>query len=390
MGTYIDSAELYYSEIFPNGIYAHFRDDGVALPIADSFSKTQTTSVVKNILSHELFYCKKIFLSSDEQKKIITSEILNPSSTLTSWPVDLVAIGDDTGNTDSYESLNLRHLYCDEYHSISVSQPNYILLFPYDKKDSSGRGGYAYYIPLDNWMKSVPLGQRNYKNDKIRKICRGICESIARFNREGYVYFDFHLSRFMVLPDLGVVPEYTNLLINKALGKKKNAKVLTAEYGNIPLEFVLPYAYFVDNNMKAAWESDNGNLFAMPAQNYSLAAMLFFLMFNRKPYEGQRLMQNQDDETDQVGHYAYLKNLYLQEENIDFIFDNTHDNPNLIIDDYADFFSNDIKLWNECDKEIKEMFIKSLKRKSAMKDQYVLAPNASSWVNLFEKLGWGN
>lgn len=384
LSEYINPSEFYYSEIFPNGIYAHYAGECTYMPIPDSLSKTQTTPMVKNVLSHGLYFCKKVYISSDGQKKILISEILNPSTTLASWPVDLIRIDGKEENRDNFEPVDLKHLYCDEYHNIEEKPANYAILFPYEKRASSGRGGYAYYVSLDNWLKSVPINQRNYENNQIKKICLNICRAIADFNREGYLYFDFSLSRFMVLSDLKVVPEYTNLLMNKCSIKK-----LTAKYGLVPLDFVVPHLYFKYNDGQNESQRSPDDEFNIETQNYSLAAMLFYLMFGRKPYEGQRLMQNHDDESDPVKHYAYLKNFYLKDENIDFIFDDSHENQNLLVDDYTDIFSTDIRLWNECPKELQEMFGYVLQRQNALRDPYVRAPKADSWVDIFEKLGWG-
>lgn len=386
---YINPNELYYSAVFPSGVYAHYANDNISIPIPDSLTKLKITPTVKNVLSHELFFCKKINVVSDAQKAILLQEILNPSTNLASWPVDLIAIWESDENKDSLVPSELRHLYCDKYHNVSEEEPNYALLFPYLKKDTSGRGGYAYYTPLDIWLRNEPLNLRTYQNDKIKKVCYNLAYVLSQLNREGYVYFDFSLSRFMLKSDLSVVPEYSNLLMDKNLSSKKQLKNLSAEYGFIPLDFADPFIYFRYNTEQN--HSDGASKdFNLATQNYSLAAILFYLMFGRKPYEGHRLMQNQDDELDEVSHYAYLKNYYLQEENIHFIFDDSYNNPNLLTDDYTDMFSSVIELWKNCPQEIRELFLSALQRQSALRDSYTRSPKPSTWVHVFESLGWGN
>lgn len=388
MSDYINPNELYYSAVFPNGIYAHYVNDNISIPIPDSLTKTKITPTVRNILTHEVFFCKRIFIGSDAQKAILIREILNPSNNYASWPVDIIAIDEIDANTDNLVPAELRHLYCDEYHSTKEQKTNYALLFPYLKKDTSGRGGYAYYTPLDVWLRNEPLSQRTYKNDKIKRVCYNLAHVLSRINRDGYVYFDFSTSRFMLKSDLTVMPEYSNLLMEKTLNTKKYGKDLSAKYGLIPLDFVDPFIYFRHNSEQINSDSASKD-FNLAAQNYSLAAMLFYLMFGRKPYEGHRLMQNRDDESDEVSHYAYLKNYYLKEENIHFIFDDSYENPNLLTDDYTDMFSGDIELWENCPKELKELFISALQRQSALRDPYTRAPKPGTWVHAFESLGWG-
>ena len=101
-------------------------------------------------------------------------------------------------------------------------------------------------------------------------------------------------------------------------------------------------------------------------------------------------MQNQDDESNEVSHYAYLKNYYLKEENIHFIFDDSYENPNLLTDDYTDMFSRDIELWRNCPQELRELFLNALQRQSALRTPYTHAPEPGTWVHTFESLGWGN
>ena len=389
MSDYINPNELYYSAVFPNGIYAHYVNDNISIPIPDSLTKTKITPTVCNILTHEAFFCKRVFIGSDAQKTILIREILNPSNNFASWPVDIIAIDEEDANKDNLVPAGLRHLYCDEYHSIKEPKTNYALLFPYLKKDTSGRGGYAYYTPLDVWLRNEPLSQRTYRNDKIKRVCYNLAHVLSRINCDGYAYFDFSLSRFMLTSDLSVVPEYSNLLMDKTLSTKKCMKELSAKYGSFPLDFVDPFVYF-RHNAEQIESEDLSKDFNLATQNYCFAAMLFYLMFGRKPYEGQRLMQNRDDATDEVSHYAYMKNYYLKKENIHFIFDDSYENPNLLIDDYTDMFSDDIELWKSCPLELRELFIGALQRQSALREPYARAPKPGIWVHAFEALGWGN
>lgn len=381
---YIDPKGLYYSEIFHSGIYAHCEGDVVSSPVPD----TLNTTIVKNILTNATFFCKKIHISSSEQKKILINEILHPGLSLASWPVDLISITGGAKKDDHIQPVSVAHRYSDNYHVSEEKNANYILLFPYNKRDLSGRGGYAYYTPLAVWLEKEPINQRNYNNDKIKKICFGIVRTLYELNKEGYAYYDFSLSRFMVRSDLSVVPEYTNLLSYECRKTKSDTKELTAKYGNIPLEYIEPFLYFRENEEHNNAE-DVAGAFGFITQNYSLAAMLFDLMFARKPYEGQRLMQNQDDRFDEVGHYAYLKNLYLKNDNIHFIFDDTYNNPNLLSDRYTDMFSDDIKLWKACPAEIRELFVNALCRQNALREHDSLAPKPEDWIHTFERLKWG-
>lgn len=389
MSKYINPDELYYSEIFPNGIYAHYQNDNIPIPIPDLLAKIKTTPVVKNVLTHELFFCKKVYVGSDVQKDILIKEILNPCINYASWPVDLIRIDDNYGKKDNLVPSDLRHLYCDEYYDIKEPEFNFALLFPCLKKDASGRGGYAYYTPMDIWLKNLPLEERTYRNDKIKKICYNLAYVLMQTNREGYVYFDFSLSRFMLKSDLSVVPEYSNLLVDKISSEKNCTKDLSAEYGFIPLDFADPFIYFKHNGRNHELNRRTSG-FNIATQNYCLAAMLFYLMFGRKPYEGYRLMQNQDVESDEVSHYAYLTNYYLKKENIHFIFDDSYENPNLLTDDYTDLFSRDIELWKNCPQRLRTLFISALQRQSALRTPLSLAPAPYTWVHSFKSLGWEN
>ena len=388
LGNYIEPSKLYYSEIFPNGVYTHCENQVVPLPIPDTLNKVKNTQIVKNILTHKLFFCKKIY-SSSKQKDVLISEILYPSSHVASWPVDLIKI-EKIDENKHIDIVDLRHLYCDEYHNVQEYAANYILLFPYYENDSTCRGGYAYYTPLDAWLKNEPITQKNYKNNNIKRICVSIVHALNKVNKDGYTYFDFNLSRFMLKPDFTVVPEYTNLIMNKDLTNKKITKELSLQYGLIPLDFIEPFVYLSNSTQQSNGRTEKTILFNMSTQNYSLAAMLFYLMFGRKPYEGNRLMQNQDDIDDNVSHYAYLRNLYLKDENIHFIFDNSYDNPNLLTDEYTDMFATEIGLWNECPKELRKIFTNTLNRQNTLRESYVRAPKPDSWVHLFDSLGWGN
>ena len=388
MSGYIKAQELYYSEFLPNGIYAHYENNCVSLPIPDSLSQANAVPLVKNILTHELFYCKKLYIDSSEQKTIIINEILNPSSKFASWPVDLLSISVDSEKTDNVEPLYVRHFYCDKYHNSCEAEANYLLLFPYLEKDSSGRGGYEFYTSLDNWYKNESIKNRNYKNDKIKLICKNIAYAFSNLNKDGYTYFDFSLSRFMLQTDFSVMLEYSNLILGSYSRRIRAGKHLSVQYDSFPLDFMDPYIYIREYNESTNPQNTPKNL-NQESQNYSLAAMLFFLMFGRKPYEGQRLMQNQDNIFDEVSHYAYLKNYYMKEENIHFIFDDTYDNPNLLNTDYTDMFAADINLWQECPENIRKLFNTALNRRSAFRDPYVSMPKPETWMKAFESIGWG-
>ncbi|MBQ6421848.1 MAG: hypothetical protein IJK02_12320 [Clostridia bacterium] len=374
MSSYTNADELYFSKIFNSGVYTYNGEMLSALPLPDPFTDQHEVPLLENILTHEKYFLKKIKLyQSVNTINEYRDKILYPCVGFASWPADLVELKEETR-----VSAAVRHYYLEDEQGAVLIPSDHALLFRYDP--ASGTGGYPPCMTLDVWMRGASGGENNYRNPNIRKVAVNLTRAIQKVNAYNYHFHDFHLSRFMVGSRLDVHPDFSPLL---ALNGNVRFDV---SYGWMPLEFADPYIAI--NNVTSGSGIKKLHQPDVHSQNFSLASLLFFLLFGRKPYDGHQLMGREDDVNNRFTHYDYMVNYYLKESNIEFIFDPSENNRNRITTDVTDMFGATIELWEAAPEALRDLFLLTFKTSNALRRREPVTPDPEQWLQCFSDIGW--
>lgn len=116
------------------------------------------------------------------------------------------------------------------------------------------------------------------------------------------------------------------------------------------------------------------------SQNYSMAAMFFYLMFGRHAYDG-KLMDGYMDDTERE-HYEKFRDYHKMPV---FIFDPEDDSNAL--GTFADEQAI-LDLWTEVPEKLKYLFLRALRQENAERTGKDNTPLPEEWLNCFELLGW--
>lgn len=276
------------------------------------------------------------------------------------WPCDLVAVLDSEGQKKEECELYVRQQYSIEeghyYDSVGV-------LFPF--------GGYPVMENGNRYL--AKINEINWKNPKIQSMMAQIASSISNINKQGYIYLDFHFSRLFFCEDGELYLNYSNLLfVNSERKKMIKSKDNIIEQGSYPIEFAEPAIVqkIVDQ-------------FDYRSQNYSLAAMFFYLMFGRYAYDG-KLLDGYSDLNSRE-HYEKFRDYHKMPI---FIFD-PEDKSNAL----GDFEEEQaiITLWNEAPNNIKDMLTKVLSQENSVrKNDTDINPTPEEWIACFKENVWMN
>lgn len=294
-----DSNRYIYSFIYGNGIYEL---TGLMTENPMGGDMGLRSPVLRNVISGETYFVKRADLPYKKRKEF-EKRILSPThSKNILWPCDMVDLYDMDIGCD----LFVDHKYTDIQTPVDQRKGSVGLLFP-----SNG------YPNLEFGERHIfSIEHLSWKNPQVRKIAYELVRAFEIINREGYVYADMNFSRFYFDEYERVYLDFSNLIVSMKDMMSPDAVDLCAvdiDNAEYPIEFAEPALYNKD------FEYIDFN-----TQNYSLAAMLFYLFTGRYAYDG-RLMSGYLD-TSIMNHYVKFKN-YMKLTKFVFDPEDTENEP---------------------------------------------------------------
>lgn len=340
---YISQEDLYFSLMRGSGVYCW--NNLTDRDPADVSGKT-FCPVFMDVKTGQEFLVKRIY--REKYMRQYKNGIQNPpKADHVIWPVDIVSLHGHRISVNYAE--HVFGLHTDEKKG---EEGDYVLLFPY--RD------YSISRTVRDELSEVK--QVSWKDTRVRGLLTKITEAFQKLNESGYLCLDFDFSHLYIRDDRSILFSYSNLLIPVSQGETDAAnrpEILSR--GEYPYEFAEPA--LVQGKIKYA-DPD--------MQNYSLTAMLFYLMIGRLPCDGPLLLGFTDN--NEVEHERRFE---VYHKNPVFIFD-PEDSSNHLGEFAAD--QRTIDLWEELPEEIRNLFIRTLSRKNAERRQEVSNPSPAEWL----------
>ena len=325
---YIDDGELFFSEVAGKGLYFQTKDY-VTLP--DNLQRDEPEyPVFQDVDTGEEFFAKEIRPSLHNRAIVRFAKTLVDKS-LIMWPKDVIAIPPES-------SITLNEL------------ENY-----YEFGDAPENNTIERKAVLFSWEACIPgvsvrdyldaIGRRgeiNYNNPEIVKLARKILEAYSKLNKKGYLYLDFDLGRYHLTEEDAIYFEFSNLVYRTADTENVDwTHENRLERPWIPLEFAEPAV------IQGNWKYADGR-----TQNYSLTALMFYLLFGRHAYYGS-LMDNYSSDSE-LHYYEMFEDYHDMDV---FIFD-----PDDSSNELGTFSHENkiIQLWETAPEQIKDAFIGAL------------------------------
>lgn len=349
---YIDNDDLYFSTLKGDGIYCW--NNGTDVDPTDVTGKQQCP-VFMNIKTEENFLLKRILLPQYMEQ--YEAAILNPPKTdRVICPVDLISLHEHNVSMNFCEHLfgmaaenGMEDQVCD-----------HAFLFPYK----------SYGVAKTVKDELAEVKELCWKDPRVQKVMVHILEAFQKLNAEHYWCYDFDFSHMYIRNDQSIIFEFSNLIIEQTdeSVKKKLRKQVQMIKGTYPYEFAEPA--LISGKVKMA----DANM-----QNYSLAAMLFYLMIGRYPYDGALLAGLTDNNIVEHEH-----RFEVYHKNPIFIFDENENNANRL-----GFFAADqksIDLWNELPEKIQSCFRNVLNKRNAQRNAPFTNPTPGWWLEHLELL----
>lgn len=358
MEKYYSDHDFFYSLLYGNGVYQE--NEKV------SEDATASKPIIRNVITGETYILKCFpdkYLS--HYKKLISYP---PDSEIVLWPSDIVQV---SAEEQEKCTLFVGQRYTDGVGDTGqkCNERNCALLF-YEKDYSKCKNLNVYLNEIKENIKSSLV--RSWENQSIQNLMVQLVKTIIKLNACGYCFFDFHVSDFhqsaiWIREDKSVFLEFTNLIFDK-----DDFDVEEIEPGEYPIEFIEP-SFQYDCRQKKECKLN------YRSQNYSLAAMLFYLCFDRYAYESTEVTVSTLDDT-KMNHYTKFRDYY-------------HPNPGFIFDPELDLLDKTterslLQSWEECPRELKRLFSAALKNEQMKIQSIEPVPIPSEWLKCFQKLGW--
>ena len=352
--------EALYSSLVYGGSQYVWNGRQVQDPILGDDGKGSLTPLLENVRTKELFFLRRIDDPNAIIRQYITAIQMPPWRLNILWPVDLVQFGGNPAAIPPCSVALEQHYHYDQPSADQTRQYQYGLLFPY--------GGYPH---MESASSLLPrLGPLTWRNPNIRRLLCRLAAGFDALNQRGYFYLDIHFSRLFFLDNGQLYFNYSNLVFPDP---RKQPLQSQGEYalppGSYPVEFAEPA--LVQGKVTAA---------TLDGQNYSLAALFFYLMFGRYPYDG-RLMDGYSDQTLRE-HYEKFRDYHKLPV---FIFD-PEDTSNAL-GDFAHEQSI-VESWKALPKGMQDLFVQILSRPNAERQTQVRNPGPAHWLQGFRYLGW--
>ena len=348
--------DVYVSCLSGRGIY---RSSGRF--VKDPVVGGADSPLITNLLTGEEYFLRAFSCKTD-RIKTIKKRVRHPADgDVILWPKDYVILSEAQSRVCT---LKTYANYSAQPMPAETADNNYAAVFPFRSYPERANLGSRLSV----------LEPRSWKQKETVRLAANILYAFERLNRDGYLYFDIHPSRIMVDGTGKVFLDYTDLLlsIEEAADIYRGAKPPIAfEKGAYPIEFAEPAV--VLGSIKG---------FDFQSQNYEIASLLFYILFDRYPYDG-RLMSDYVDNS--VQHHYLKFNAYHQQAV--FIFD-PYDKENALgaFEDERHI----IELWNSCPDCIKQLFIRTLSTDNALRKIHYDNPTAGQWLSAFKEAGWLN
>lgn len=353
----IDSGKLLYSCIYGSGIYQN-TGQMVQDPLGGDNGEGRLSPLIRSVITGEEFYMKRINCPSQLCEKYRNRINCPPNRSHILWPVDMLNLDDKDIECSMYVSQE----YTDTPTDIHLRGGNLGLLFPY--------GGYPTMI--NGLRRLQQIGSLTWKKPEVRKIASQIIKAIENINRCGYVYEDIHLSRIFFMDNDEVYLNFSGLALSMEDVFSNDAISTCSIQGNeYPIEFADPAVY---RGLHKTLD--------FQAQNFSLTALLFYLLMGQYPYDGRLLTGYVDDGIQH--HYVKFRD-YIKMPI--FIFD--PDDKQNALGAFAEEEAV-IDLWKELPNQLKTVFISTLRQSNAERTEYSDNPTPSMWLNCFRMVGWDN
>ena len=372
--------ESYYSELYENAVYIQ---DGVTGDYGRD-KRDSGAPILRNVKTGERVFLRRMGLNPKERGAYLRRVLEPPHVEGLLWPADLIRL-DDKAN-------KICNLFVDhEYRPVGT---------PFELRP----GGYAVAMPVFNAdlmpgdMKFNQIKPLRWTEPPIQSIAVRLAMILDQLNSAGYNYNDLHPSRLIFPPSGRVLLDYSHLILPReaqsdSISSPRNRQDYKNNQNyNQNLRDIQDLRDFQwsDKNWVEKYPLDFADpsliqgLIPAPdrqSQNYSFAALLFYLFFNRGPYDGGLFAGYPDDTP--YNHETRLK--YILRLPI-FIFDPDDDS------NAPGFFAEDdeiITLWSECPEVLKSLFLKALPRvRAERREKNIARPEPLEWLAAFKSLGW--
>lgn len=347
--------EMIFSCIYGGGVYQP-TGQVVQDPLGGDNGHGLFSPLLRSVITGEEYFVKLVECTPLLRESYRERVLRSPARRHILWPADMVDLEE--------RDIGCRLFVAQEYTDTPVEPEgrggNVGLLFPY--------GGYPPMVSGERKLSQIQ--GFSWKNPEIRKMACQLLVGLEDVNRCGYVYGDMHLSRIFFLEDDSVYFNFSGLVLAFSDLFSKNVESLCAVEGaEYPLEFADPV---VARGLRKTLD--------FQSQNYSLAALLFYLLLGQYPYDGRLLTGYVDDSPQH--HYIKFRD-YLKMPV--FIFD-PEDRQNAL----GAFAEEEtvIRLWEELHPVLRQAFISTLRKENAERALVRDNPTPSMWLAYFRAAGW--
>ncbi len=353
---YYGPEDLAFSAIYGGAIYER-SDTCVPDPFALPGGSAGESPLMVNVLTGETMFLRRLNAAASKDVELYRLRILEkPNYDGVFWPVDLMIL---SPALQTRCTIFVDNQYTDKPLPREARQGDLAAAFLY--RDMTG------FERFDHWL--AHAGPLSWKNPAIIKASAAIIRAVGRLNRSGYTFNDFHFSRFFYNDAGKLMLDYSTLINSKREMASRTPLRMPYE-SNYPLEFAYPQII------------EGSQRYVTPqSQNYSLAAMLFYLYFGRFAYDG-RLMTGYID-ADVLSHYVKFRQYHKVAF---FIFDPKSDRNSI-----GAFFEEKevIDLWNECPQLLRGNFCDALvlPENEDSGARRLPLPTPMSWLSALEKSG---
>lgn len=351
MSDYLSMTDFSVSWIFGKGLYSW---DGDVM--RDPYSSAACESpVLTNVITDEKFFVRRFTYDSALCSHLEGHVLHPPAVNNVLWPRDMVDLSQGVANNCS--SFLFRE-YSDSAGSMKRTGELGLLFSLSDPTPTH---------PTKDWLSHS--SERSWRSEDLRQFTYTLIKGFERLNRSGYAYTEVSFDRLFVTLLGEVFFDYSPYMF-----PLKDGQLEAPAKGTYPVEFAEPIVAteqqsFVDFN----------------TQNYSLAAMIMYLLMGRYAYDGALFPQyHTDDDSDESlqDHYARFRAYH---QNPWFVFD-TVPNENAL-----GIFAEDqevIDLWESMPQEIRFLLEQTLTKDNATRVQEVFNPPPITWLDAFRAVGW--
>ena len=346
---YYPENSLFFSVIHGGGVYAVVHELFSFDPLNSKDHRSKSL-VLKNINTNETYFAKSV--ERKDTKKYIDLILHSMPVKEVLWPSDVIV---NSLKQEKLSEIAVTQNYTDRAINLNGTSEAYVL-FP--------NNGYSHMIDLEMWLQRLGK-EANWKNNKIIQFIKNFLAIISDINHNGYLFFDYHFSRILLDSSDKIMINFSHLFFREESADESRKGFPNYTY---PIETAEP-ATFLGHN----------DILDEQCQNYSLCAFLFYLMFNRWPYDGRLL----DEYTDMSLQEHYTKFRQYQSMPV-FIFDPEDDQNKLGM-----FHGEEklISLWNDCPEQIKTEFTKILRKDNTTRPENYYSLSADEWLSIFSDSG---